>query len=39
MDINKEEQDDFDKKASALYLEYLLSVIEYIDEIQHEKDD
>ena len=39
MDINKEEQDDFDVKASELYLEYLKSIIEYIDEVQHEKDD
>ena len=40
MDINKEEQDDFDKKSSELYLWYIKYIIEYIDEkIQHENDD
>ena len=39
MDINKEGQDDFDKKSSELYLWYLKYIIEYIDEVQHEKDD
>ena len=32
-------ENDFDKKASELYLEYLKSIVEYIDEIQYEKDD
>lgn len=39
MDINKEDQDDFDKKASELYLWYIKYIIEYIDEVQHENDD
>jgi hypothetical protein len=34
------EQDDFDKKASALYLWYLKYIIEYIDEeIQRKETD
>ena len=32
MDIEQNEQDDFDKKAAALYLNYLLSIVDYIDE-------
>ena len=32
MDVEQDEQDDFDKKASKLYLEYLLSIVEYIDD-------
>ena len=36
MDINK---DDFDKKSSELYLWYLKYIAEYINEVQHEKDD
>ena len=32
MNIEQEEQDDFDKKATALYLEYLKCIVDYIDE-------
>ena len=32
MDIEQEEQDDFDKKASELYLWYLKYIVDYIDE-------
>ena len=32
MNIEQEEQDDFDKKAVSLYLEHLKYIIEYIDE-------
>ena len=39
MNIEQEEQDDFDKKASALYLWYLKYLVEYIDEAQYEKGD
>ena len=32
-------EDDFDTKACKLYLEYLKCIIEYIDEVQYEKND
>ena len=39
MDIEQNEQDDFDKKASELYLNYLKCIVDYIDEVQPKKDD
>ena len=32
MNIEKEEQDDFDRKAIELYLNYLKCIVDYIDE-------
>ena len=37
MNIEQDEQDHFDRKATELYLNYLKCIVDYIDEIQPKK--